>query len=231
MRQTAGILFSAIFLTGSLQSADVVWNCLDGTECYDFGGSHRIWISLGYETAPAHDENHIEITSHGNIPEFIGNWVVATLGEIACEETTRHHDNYFYHAYIDNSFRLDESTQIIGPDEGPLNSSGTITVAKGKDFYLMFAVQENPDWRASGTIASSDLDVYYGWLQFHAGLDGTVAAGASALDLSGGPMIVGGGSALTPEPSGALMLLLGGGALALRRRLFPSSGGRRKSEK
>ena len=36
------------------------------------------------------------------------------------------------------------------------------------------------------------------------------------MDLDGGPMVVGGGSA-TPEPSGALLLLLGIGALGLCR--------------
>ena len=53
----------------------------------------------------------------------------------------------------------------------------------------------------------------YGWVE----LSGTDVR-ASAWDLDGGPMIVGGGSALTPEPSSALLLLVGGALLALKRR-------------
>ncbi len=53
----------------------------------------------------------------------------------------------------------------------------------------------------------------YGWVE----LSGTDVR-ASAWDLDGGPMIVGGGSALTPEPSAALLLLVGGALLVLRRQ-------------
>ena len=85
---------------------------------------------------------------------------------------------------------------------------------------MMFAVQ------STDLLFGREQSVYYGWVQLLVGIDGTVSVGNSAIDLSGGPMIVGGGSALTPEPSSTLMLLLGCGTLALRRRLFPSAGGR-----
>ncbi len=49
------------------------------------------------------------------------------------------------------------------------------------------------------------------------GTDGSLRVGASAIDLDGGPMIVGGGSAI-PEPSSVLLLLAGGALLVLRRR-------------
>ena len=55
----------------------------------------------------------------------------------------------------------------------------------------------------------------YGWVEFgfdnHEGL--IVVNGA--LDMDGGPMIVGSGA--IPEPSSALLLLLGFAGLALRR--------------
>ena len=52
----------------------------------------------------------------------------------------------------------------------------------------------------------------YGWVE----LSGTDVR-ASAWDLDGGPMIVGGGSAI-PEPSSAQLLLVCGALLALKRR-------------
>lgn len=58
--------------------------------------------------------------------------------------------------------------------------------------------------------------VAYGWVGLQATGDGNLFVVASAIDLDGGPMIVGGGSA-TPEPSCGLLLLLGAGLLALRR--------------
>jgi len=65
----------------------------------------------------------------------------------------------------------------------------------------------------------------YGWVELGWNGDGWNENGwppgpevlSSAWDLDGGPMIVGGGSAQTPEPSSALLLLVGGALLALRR--------------
>ena len=63
----------------------------------------------------------------------------------------------------------------------------------------------------------------YGWVELGWGeIDWPPGPGlevfSSAWDLDGGPMVVGGGSALTPEPSSALLLLVGCALLALRRR-------------
>ena len=58
----------------------------------------------------------------------------------------------------------------------------------------------------------------YGWVEISADEDGTLKLVGSAIDIDGGPMIVGSGSA-TPEPSSALLLLVGGALLALRRRV------------
>ena len=83
---------------------------------------------------------------------------------------------------------------------------------------------------------SGDAHYVYGWVELGWGeVDWPPGPGlevfASAWDLDGGPMIVGGGSALTPEPSSALLLLFGGALLALRRRNirsgFPLMGARR----
>ena len=57
----------------------------------------------------------------------------------------------------------------------------------------------------------------YGWAEFGFSEIGGLMPIEGAIDLDGGPMIVGGG-ALIPEPSAALLLLVGGAALTLRRR-------------
>ena len=56
-----------------------------------------------------------------------------------------------------------------------------------------------------------------GWISISYNGDSLALTG-SAFDADGGPMIVGGGSALTPEPSAALLLFVGGTLLVLRRR-------------
>ena len=60
-------------------------------------------------------------------------------------------------------------------------------------------------------------ELVYGWIAMSYNGDSLVLTG-SAWDADGGPMIVGGGSALIPEPSAAVLLFVGGALLALRRR-------------
>ena len=63
----------------------------------------------------------------------------------------------------------------------------------------------------------------FGWIELK--VDGNSTGGdvillGSAIDLDGGPMIVGGGAweGATPEPASGLLLLVGGALLALRRQ-------------
>ena len=85
---------------------------------------------------------------------------------------------------------------------------------KGKEIRSDYVLSE-PNTYLAMCVESMTLEPYYayGWVE----LSGADVV-SSAWDLDGGPMIVGGGSALTPEPSSTLLLLVGGALLALRRR-------------
>ena len=59
----------------------------------------------------------------------------------------------------------------------------------------------------------------YGWVSIGVDDDGSPYLVHSAIDLDGGPMIVGGGAweGGIPEPSGGMLLLIGAAVLGLRR--------------
>ena len=63
---------------------------------------------------------------------------------------------------------------------------------------------------------SDNVRTGYGWVRIGYS-NGQLVAEAAAMDLDGGPMIVGGG-AFIPEPSSGLLLLIGGALLAIRRK-------------
>ena len=205
--------------------AAVKWDCMSITStrgengisvgCYDFAHPQMIWPEIGFEISVQNQVILFAVVSDYVVAEFIGNWVVAKPGDVACEETTRHLNNYLYHSYMDNSYHLPGMEAVIGTDDGPVTHSGSVSVKKGLDVYLMFAVE------SIGILDGNAPEIYYGWTQLLTSTDGSVRVGASAIDLDGGPMIVGGGSAI-PEPSSTLLLLIGGALLALKRQTSSS---------
>ncbi len=70
--------------------------------------------------------------------------------------------------------------------------------------------------------ASSRDSIYYGWVGLAIDNEGTLYP-YGAVDLDGGPMVVGGGAweGNIPEPSGGMLLLIGAAVLGLRRRSCP----------
>jgi hypothetical protein len=87
----------------------------------------------------------------------------------------------------------------------------TIPIRQGRDVYLGFVTDVYMD------DGSFDVRTGYGWVKFRADLYGGLYVDAAAIDLDGGPMIVGGG-AYIPEPHSALLLFVGCALLALKRR-------------
>lgn len=95
-------------------------------------------------------------------------------------------------------------------------ATGEFNTKKDESFFLAFQVfqlVENQD-----TFEMTRGDAYYGWVEFYVSKAANVEILASAVDLGGGAMIVGGGAAAIPEPSTTVLVLIGIAGLALRRR-------------
>ena len=134
---------------------------------------------------------------------FAGSWLEMGYGEVASVSTTRNVGSYFYHIFTDEG---------VGE-----YSTYDITVQSGDDFYLAFAA----------ALDASYTSFAYGWVGLKADDDGRLTMTGSAIDLDGGPMVVGGGAYTdaTPEPSAGVLFLLGAAALGLRRRVLGNSIG------
>ena len=153
------------------------------------------------------------MTATGSVLEFIGNWVEAEYGSRVDASTTRGIGSYF--EYSDYS------------------SEGNVTIydiilRQGETTYLAFCGEQ---------LAGHDMSrleptgIYlYGWVSIEVDDDGIPYLVHSAIDLDGGPMIVGGGAweGGIPEPSGGILFLLGMAVLGLRRisRFSGDKGGK-----
>lgn len=128
------------------------------------------------------------------------NLIVAQPGDIASYASTR---NLSKDAYFDHSFIDDEDYY----------GTGSTTASPGSSVYMMFVFSDD-------MVHPRDPSYIYGWVEIAVSADGTLNLGRSAIDLDGGPMIVGGGAweGSTPEPASGLLLLVGGALLAMRRR-------------
>lgn len=194
-------------------AADIRWNCFtqngDGAELeiYWYGELDEtkpvpVWAWACATTEASYWQVAITPTDSWLL---VGrsNWIEAKPGDIASEQTTRNLGAYFRHSGSD------------APDVGRLGDP--IVADKGTSTYLMFMAELIPEAAPDYMDVSSMPPYYYGWVELDVGADGIVRLGASAIDLDGGPMIVGGSSA-TPEPSSAMLVFVGFALISLRSR-------------
>ncbi len=115
------------------------------------------------------------------------------VGDTVSEESVRGNQSYFYANWIDAE---------PGYDGGSPETS-RVAIPTGEEVYLGFVTQNAVD------------QYYYGW--FSLIFDGTdVRIGQSAMDLSGGPIVI--QPRPTPEPSAATLLALGVAMLLAGRK-------------
>lgn len=206
----------ALGLTPKTDAANVLWDCFWQTGS---GSEFDVcWYPEDPNSIPAWAFMNVIVSSSANSATLtptdaallVGrwNWVLAEMGEIACEATTRNLDRYFIHN---------------GSDALPSVEGEPVTATRGSSVYLMVMAElipEDTPWQDTSSLPP----YFYGWVELQVGQDGVVRLASSALDLDGGPMIVGGGSA-TPEPSSAMLFVLGVGFLLMKRGKCETTAG------
>ena len=183
-------------------AASVAWGCVSGEyreSNEEFwitfrSGTHVMDFSVGADVLP----DGIVISAKSETLISFHNTVIADIGDIITENTTRHlpRDAYFIHCYIDDEDYYGSGSMKVAPDES---------------FYFMLAIE---------SYMTTDPMVLYGWMELTVEANGKISVTGSAIDLDGGPMVVGGGAweGEIPEPSGGILFLLGAAVLGLRHR-------------
>ena len=121
-------------------------------------------------------------------------WLLAVYGDILGSDTM-------------------SSFKVVEPCDYPNCDVGGDIIEDSNSFYLAFVAENWDDYVAK----VENPHVWYGWANCAVKSDGSLDVLASGINLDGGPVRIGGGSA-TPEPSSGLLLLLGWAALGLRRK-------------
>ena len=118
---------------------------------------------------------------------------------------------------IVNADAFQDGIQMVYRTDGE-ECAGEMTVKNNREFYLGFQLFETlqDEDPIMGLTPYYRGPAHYGWLEFISDGD-EVRLLASAIDLDGDAIYVGGGSAV-PEPTVGVLLLLGLAGLALRRQ-------------
>ncbi len=196
------ILLIALVYSGHVFAENILWNYLANQGngrigCYEPNGI-PIWPDMTFSVIER-PQTVMLVPTNEFVLEFIGAWFVAVIGELVDDTIEQSLERCFIRSEYGGS--------------APVHIGDSVEIRKNDSVYMALSVGEI-DFLQDPAIVSRYL---YGWVEIIVADDGTVSVGSSAIDLDGGPMIVGGGSAI-PEPSSVLLLLAGGALLALRRR-------------
>lgn len=204
----AFFLITCILFALIVRSANVEWDFIhdsrfsshDGETILERGFEDGLQVSLFFWTASA--------TGSGKV----------TIYDATCNLATE----ITWLPVFEEGVAVDSS--MFGDGKTSLYSSvykesggGTMDVDVGRLFYLAFQAYEllcisDPE-HGDGISRGRD---YYGWVALSAKDGDAVELLSSAINLSGGGIIVGAGA--VPEPSGGALLALGMSLLALRRK-------------
>ena len=173
-----------------------------GWQSVDWAAETACWIDVSGEYSVV-DGMSTTLAATTATVEFIGNWIQAAYGDCVNRDTTRGLGRYFLHGDYDADYGAEDYA---------------ITMDRDTTTYLAFC----GEILSGGDMYSLErTGVYlYGWVSLEVDENGIPMLTGSAIDLDGGPMIVGGGAweGGIPEPSGGILFLLGAAVLGLRRR-------------
>ena len=197
------MLFVVLFVNVAVSASEVKWNFVNAKhypagetgleETLKSDGMSWVGFSLFF-TASTSGKNVALSDFTCNLATAI-TWVSMSAEDIVCSSA------------FGNGIPSLFSTEYSG-------ATGEFHAKAGNPFYLAFQVFELVE--DIGGISRGEA--YYGWVEFCVSDTAEVMLLASAVDLGGGAMLVGGGSAATPKPSAGMLLLIGFAVLPLRRR-------------
>lgn len=202
MKYVFAIIFLFLMTVRGISAANVQWDCF--ISGYREGYTDIEWQ---YEASWAYlNIVYVETTAGLNlgigscIMESSANWYLADYGSIVDASTALGRSSYFY-ATCDM------------PNQGGTSFYDIV-------FYNILVPNGGVAFLALAVLDYYSNECRYGWVALEND-NGKLIKRASAIDLDGGPMYVGGGSAPSsgsPEPSSGILLLLGYAILTLRRR-------------
>ena len=175
-------------------SANVIWNGVEvGTSFPEIGYYSIKWPYVSMRGTVASSVLTLWAETETYM-EFQNSWTRVSKGDLISRASLEEAGSYFYRG---NFWREgDEVAQCDYP----------LQLTEGESVYLAVLF--------SGYTVPENLNV--AWMELTMDADYNLVIASSAIDLDGGPMIVGGGA--IPEPSSGVLLLLGTIILALRRK-------------
>ncbi len=192
--------------------ATVLWDSFGLVDMSEFTSTSSYLI--GYDGAGGSFYADIFLVLDGNgnsrtlsgtagVTGFSGKWIIADAGTVLDMVSFGNYDRPLVET------RLTVSTGTSSQMDVPGNIFLAVQVEK--------LTGENVNFDDPRMYSGEYL---YGWVSLNVDGAGKVTLLGSAIDLDGGPMVVGGGAwnGNIPEPSGGMLFLLGAAALGLRRK-------------